>query len=205
MKLCDWTDFFLFFFMPDKHILPRRVKPLLSGIMSNLCDLSTNETEAFLLLMHQSARLLNHISLFHLRINKIYLTSAQTLQCRRRDWNLGAWLNDSVLKTGAAAQFLKDLSVWSLVCAAGTVEVLRAAVSMLNAESLYVQVLLSADWRSPAHRPHHFTPWSVLYFLLHFSHLSSSLPSSVSTSPVGLYPPSSSFVTAVELYRNLDL
>lgn len=34
--------------MPDKHI--------------HKCDLSTNETEAFLLLMHQSARLLNHIS-----------------------------------------------------------------------------------------------------------------------------------------------
>lgn len=125
--------------------------------------------------MHQSARLLNHISLFHLRINKIWtLTSAQTLhtfiQCRRRDWNLGAWFNDSVLKTGAPAQFLKDLSVWSSVCAAGTVEVLRAAVSMLNAESmtapLYVQVLLSADWRSPAHRPHHFTPCSHVCFVL---------------------------------------
>lgn len=91
--------------------------------------------------MHQSARLLNHISLFHLRINKIWtLTSAQTIS--------GPDLM-IVLKTGAPPQFLKDLSVWSLVCAAGTAEVLRAAVSMLNAESmtapLYVQVLLSAD------------------------------------------------------------
>lgn len=140
--------------------------------------------------MHQSARLLNHISLFHLRINKIWtLTSAQTLQCKRRDWNLGAWFNDSVLKTGAPPQFLKDLSVWSLVCAAGTAEVLRAAVSMLNAESmtapLYVQVFLSADWRSPAHRPHHFTPCSHVCFVLSltFFPTSSLLPSSVFIPP----------------------
>lgn len=139
--------------------------------------------------MHQSARLLNHISLFHLRINKIWtLTSAQTIS--------GPDLM-IVLKTGAPPQFLKDLSVWSLVCAAGTAEVLRVYDGSFVCSGASVSRLrVSCSSTSSFHS---LLPCLFCTFSYIFSHLSSS------TFPVGLYPPSSSFVTAVELYSNLDL
>lgn len=156
--------------------------------------------------MHQSARLLNHISLFHLRINKIWtLTSAQTLQCRRRDWNLGAWFNDSFKNRSTSSVFKGSLSLefslrcrnrrgspsssfhvkcrvydGSFVCSGASVSRLRVSCSSTSSF-------------------HSLLPCLFCTFSYIFSHLSSS------TFPVGLYPPSSSFVTAVELYSNLDL
>lgn len=164
--------------------------------------------------MHQSARLLNHISLFHLRINKIWtLTSAQTLQCRRRDWNLGAWFNDSVSKTGAPPQFLKDLCLefslrcrnrrgspsssfhvkcrvydGSFVCSGASVSRLRVSCSSTSSfHSLLPCLFCTVSYIF--FPPLFFAP----IFCFH------------STFPVGLYPPSSSFGTPVELYSNLDL